>query len=57
MSRWSELTGETSGQDYAERLAALARTVKDMHGEARFCAELVPPGARVLDAGCGTGRA
>ncbi|MFF9407562.1 class I SAM-dependent methyltransferase [Streptomyces anandii] len=56
MSRWRELTGETSGRDYAARFAALARSGKDMHGEARFCAELVPPGARILDAGCGTGR-
>ncbi|MER6064938.1 class I SAM-dependent methyltransferase [Streptomyces sp. NPDC001792] len=56
MSRWKELTGGTSGQDYAARFAALARSGKDMHGEARFCASLVPAGARVLDAGCGTGR-
>ncbi|MFI8997358.1 class I SAM-dependent methyltransferase [Streptomyces sp. NPDC053542] len=56
MSRWQELTGETSGNDYAARFAALARSGKDVHGEARFCAALVPPGARVLDAGCGTGR-
>ena len=27
-----------------------------MHGEASFCRALVPPPARVLDAGCGTGR-
>ena len=27
-----------------------------MHGEATLCAALAPPGARVLDAGCGTGR-
>lgn len=50
------MTGGTSGQDYAARFAALARSGKDMHGEARFCASLVPTGARVLDAGCGTGR-
>ncbi|NEB74888.1 class I SAM-dependent methyltransferase [Streptomyces sp. SID14478] len=56
MSRWQELTGGTSGSEYAERFAALARSGKDVHGEARFCAALVPPGARVLDAGCGTGR-
>ncbi|MER5479380.1 class I SAM-dependent methyltransferase [Streptomyces sp. NPDC002734] len=56
MSRWNDLTGGTSGEDYAARFAALARSGKDMHGEARFCAALVPPGARVLDAGCGTGR-
>lgn len=56
MSRWEELTGGTSGQDYAARFATLAGSGKDMHGEARFCAALVPAGARVLDAGCGTGR-
>lgn len=56
MSRWNELTGGTSGEDYAARFAALAENGGDMHGEARFCAELVPAGARVLDAGCGTGR-
>ncbi|MEW1686941.1 class I SAM-dependent methyltransferase [Streptomyces sp. NPDC091265] len=56
MSRWTELTGETSGEDYAARFAALARSGKDVHGEARFCAALAPAGARVLDAGCGTGR-
>ncbi|MFI1169843.1 class I SAM-dependent methyltransferase [Streptomyces sp. NPDC020801] len=56
MSRWQELTGGTSGQDYAARFAALARSGKEVHGEARFCAALVPAGARVLDAGCGTGR-
>lgn len=50
------MTGETSGEDYAARFAALARSGKDVHGEARFCAALVPAGARVLDAGCGTGR-
>lgn len=56
MNRWTELTGDSSGEDYAARFAALARSGKDMHGEARFCAALVPAGARVLDAGCGTGR-
>ncbi|POX38584.1 SAM-dependent methyltransferase [Streptomyces sp. Ru73] len=56
MSRWNELTGETSGNEYAARFTALARSGKDVHGEARFCAALVPAGARVLDAGCGTGR-
>lgn len=56
MSRWRELTGGTSGEDYAARFAALAASGRDMHGEARFCAALVPAGARVLDAGCGTGR-
>lgn len=52
MSRWPE--GE--GAQYAARFAALAASGADLHGEARFCAELVPSGARILDAGCGTGR-
>lgn len=56
MNRWTELAEKTSGEDYAARFAALARSGEDVHGEARFCAALVPPGARVLDAGCGTGR-
>lgn len=56
MSRWEELTGGTSGEEYAARFAALAASGKDLHGEARFCAALVPPGSRILDAGCGTGR-
>ncbi|MET9085301.1 class I SAM-dependent methyltransferase [Streptomyces sp. NPDC004237] len=56
MNRWHELTGGTSGREYAARFAAVARGGKDVHGEARFCAALVPAGARVLDAGCGTGR-
>ncbi len=54
-TRWSRL-GEVSGEEYAERFAALARSGKDMHGEAAFCAALLSPGGRVLDAGCGTGR-
>lgn len=44
------------GEAYAARIAAIAATGKDMHGEARFCQALVAPGARILDAGCGTGR-
>jgi SAM-dependent methyltransferase len=44
------------GRRYAERFAALAAAGNDIHGEASMCASLVPAGARVLDAGCGTGR-
>jgi len=55
-SRWQELTGGTSGADYAARFARLAASGADLHGEASFCAALVPAGARVLDGGCGTGR-
>ena len=55
-TRWSQLAGATSGPDYAARLAQVAATGVDMHGEATLCARLVSPPARVLDAGCGTGR-
>lgn len=56
MNRWEQLTGGTSGEQYAARFAELAQRGHDVHGEARLCATLVPPGSRVLDAGCGTGR-
>lgn len=55
-TRWAELSGGAGGRDYAARFAALAAEGRDMHGEATFCAELMAPPARVLDAGCGTGR-
>ncbi|MBX9420863.1 bifunctional 2-polyprenyl-6-hydroxyphenol methylase/3-demethylubiquinol 3-O-methyltransferase UbiG [Streptomyces lateritius] len=54
--RWAELTGGQSGEEYAERFAQLAETGHDIHGEATFCTALLKPAARVLDAGCGTGR-
>ena len=56
MTRWSDATGGGGGQDYAARFDALAAAGTDVHGEAAFCAALLSPGARVLDAGCGTGR-
>jgi len=55
-SRWTSMSGKPAGRAYAERFAALAASGVDVHGEASFCAALVPPGASVLDAGCGTGR-
>ncbi|MGX7680798.1 class I SAM-dependent methyltransferase [Jatrophihabitans sp. DSM 45814] len=55
-NRWAELTGGSSGAKYAARIDALAADGRDMHGEANFCRSLVNPGARILDAGCGTGR-
>jgi SAM-dependent methyltransferase len=54
-TRWSQIGG-VSGEEYAARFDAVARTGKDMHGEARFCAGLLDRRALVLDAGCGTGR-
>lgn len=55
-TRWAQLTGGASGSEYAARFEALAATGQDVHGEASFCAALEPAPARVLDAGCGTGR-
>lgn len=54
MSRWRELDVDPEG--YAARFAAMAESGESVHGEADFVERLVEPGARVLDAGCGTGR-
>src|SRR5690349_6229458 len=60
MNRWQQVARETAGPDYArryaERFRALAARGEDVHGEATFVASLLEPPARVLDAGCGTGR-
>ena len=56
MTGWSRLAGGQAGPSYAARFAAMAAAGQDMHGEAAFCARLLTPPARVLDAGCGTGR-
>lgn len=53
---WAATSSTFDGEAYATRVAAIAATGKDMHGEARFCSALVVGGARILDAGCGTGR-
>jgi SAM-dependent methyltransferase len=58
--RWRSVARSNSGDDYprvfAERFDRLAAAGEDVHGEATLVASLVAPGARVLDAGCGTGR-
>jgi SAM-dependent methyltransferase len=60
LTRWQQIARETAGADYAQRYAerfrALAARGEDVHGEATLVARLVEPPARVLDAGCGTGR-
>jgi 2-polyprenyl-3-methyl-5-hydroxy-6-metoxy-1,4-benzoquinol methylase len=56
ISRWDEATGGAAGDSYAARFDTLAASGVDVHGEATLCASLVARGARVLDAGCGTGR-
>lgn len=55
-TRWEDLSSRKSGADYDAHFEALAAQGRDTHGEASFCAALLAPGARILDAGCGTGR-
>lgn len=55
-TRWGALSGKPEGPGYARRFAELAASGADIHGEATLCAALAPLPARVLDAGCGTGR-
>lgn len=60
MSRWERIAREAEGEDYAasyaDRFRAIAAEGGDIHGEAALVTALVAPPARVLDAGCGTGR-
>jgi SAM-dependent methyltransferase len=56
-SRWTELAAAAdTAKRYADRFAAAAAAGQDVHGEARFVDGLLKGPARVLDAGCGTGR-
>ena len=55
-SRWAQHGSAVSGAEYAACFDALAAAGTDPHGEASMCARLAAPGARILDAGCGTGR-
>jgi SAM-dependent methyltransferase len=56
-TRWSEVShGAEAAAAYRRRFASLEEAGADLHGEARFVASVVPPPARVLDAGCGFGR-
>jgi len=61
MSLWERIATETDGEAYAtayaERFRAMVAEGLDIHGEAGLVTGLAgPPPARVLDAGCGTGR-
>ncbi|WP_127479295.1 class I SAM-dependent methyltransferase [Nocardioides pantholopis] len=59
-TRWERIARATNGEEYAaayaRRFGELAAAGQDVHGEATFVTGLVDPPARVLDAGCGTGR-
>jgi len=54
--RWFTETGPDHSNWYIERFRTMASEGADLAGEARLVDALVPPGARVLDAGCGPGR-
>lgn len=58
VSSWARTIAEDPHHStwYVERMRGLAAKDDDLAGEARFVAALVPPGSRVLDAGCGPGR-
>jgi SAM-dependent methyltransferase len=56
ISRWTEAAGGGESDRYAARFDELAASGLDVHGEATLCHSLIAPGARVLDAGSGTGR-
>jgi 2-polyprenyl-3-methyl-5-hydroxy-6-metoxy-1,4-benzoquinol methylase len=45
-----------NGDSYQQRFDELASQGRDVHGEVDFVMGLSPAPARVLDAGCGTGR-
>jgi len=56
-TRWSRVrSGAEAARAYRQHFLDLAADGRDLHGEARFVTELVPPPSRVLDAGCGFGR-
>ncbi|MGN7248860.1 class I SAM-dependent methyltransferase [Janibacter anophelis] len=56
-TRWSEVSGGIdAAHAYQRRFDELARQGADLDGEARFVHGLREAPARILDAGCGTGR-
>jgi SAM-dependent methyltransferase len=54
MASWREVS--PGGQAYADRFAKLEASGAQVHGEADLVEHLARDGARILDAGCGTGR-
>jgi 2-polyprenyl-3-methyl-5-hydroxy-6-metoxy-1,4-benzoquinol methylase len=55
-TRWVTDTSEGHSQWYIERFRRMAAEGADLGGEARLVDAMVPPGSRILDAGCGPGR-
>lgn len=58
LSAWSRMVAANPNHStwYVERFRAMAAAGEDLAGEARFVDAMLPRGARVLDAGCGSGR-
>lgn len=54
--RWFTSTKDGHSQWYVDRFRQLSDDGADLAGEARLIDAVVPPGSRVLDAGCGPGR-
>ena len=55
-TRWVTDTKPGHSEWYVERFRRMAAEGEDLAGEARLIDAMLPPRARVLDAGCGTGR-
>jgi len=55
-TRWVTETKQGHSEWYVERFRAMAAEGRDLGGEARLVDAMLPPGSRVLDAGCGPGR-
>ncbi len=55
-TRWVTDTSKGHSEWYIARFRTMAAEGADLAGEARLVDAMVPRGARVLDAGCGTGR-
>src|SRR5690606_3562547 len=55
-TRWETDTGDNHSDWYVERFRTMAAEGADLEGEARLIDAMVPPGSRILDAGCGPGR-
>ncbi|WP_267208562.1 class I SAM-dependent methyltransferase [Corynebacterium sp. Marseille-P8863] len=58
MPTWKDITtaNPAHSENYAQRWRAFVAQGKDIDGEARLIDATVPRHARILDAGCGTGR-
>lgn len=57
VQRWPGLTDEEHSRWYINRFRSMAESGRDLDGEARLMDAMLPRHARVLDAGCGPGRA